>query len=294
LRKEFIDSGQMAAHAFAPFCLLFDNGSLRPESTLNLRTIARRLQVVIGTKVQAVSLLHSSAVAPSELGGVPAQVLEPALDALLAAGVNGIVLLPLFFGPSAALTEFLPARLEHLRRIHPAMRVRVGQWLVDASREQDARIAAILAGKVRAVIAAFALDRPNVVLVDHGSPQRGVAEVRHLLGRQLRALLGKAVGQLAVASMERRAGPEYDFSGPLLATVLGQPGFCQGNLVLAQQFLSPGRHAGSGGDVARICAAAEQAHRGLKIHPTDLIGGDPQIVDVLADRYGEARLRPPF
>jgi sirohydrochlorin ferrochelatase len=244
--------------------------------------------------VQAVSLLHSAAVAPSELGGVPAQVLEPALDALLAAGLNDIVLLPLFFGPSAALTEFLPARLEHLRRAYPAMRVRVGQWLVDASRGQDARIAAILAGKVRAVIATVALDRPNVVLVDHGSPQRAVAEVRNLLGRQLGALLGEAVGQLAVASMEQPAGPEYDFCGPLLATVLKQPGFCKGNLVLAQQFLSPGRHAGPGGDVARICAAAEQAHPGLKTYSTDLIGGDPQLIAVLADRYREARLRAPY
>lgn len=294
LRKEFILSVQMEDPAPAPLCLLFDNGSFRADATLNLRAIAQQLQTAIGTGVQAVSLLHSAAIPPRELGGVPAQVLEPALGVLLTAGINDIVLLPLFFGPSAALTEYLPSRLEELRRVHPTMRIRLGSWLVDARDEQDRRIAAILAGKVRAVIAARALDRPNVVLVDHGSPQPAVAEVRNLLGRQLGALLAGSIGPLAVASMERRAGPEYDFSGPLLAAVLEQPEFSQGDLVLAQQFLSPGRHAGSGGDIARICATAKQAHPGLKIHPTELIGGDPKLIAVLADRYREARLRAPF
>lgn len=294
LRKEFIDFGLMEAPASAPLCLLFDNGSLRPDATLNLRAIARQLQAALGSEVHAVSLLHSAAIAPAKLGGVPAQVLEPALDALLSAGVNDIVLLPLFFGPSAALTEFLPARLGELRRVHRAMRVRLGQWLVDAGCEADTRVAAVLAGKVRAVIAANALERPNVVLVDHGSPECAVAEVRNLLGRQLRALLAGSIGRLAVASMERRAGPEYDFNDPSLATLLGHPEFCQGDLVLARQFFSPGNHAGPGGDIARICADAEQAHPGLKIHPTELIGGDPRLIDVLADRYQEARRRAPF
>ena len=116
LRKELIDSRPMDVHVSAPLCVLFDNGSLRPEATLNLRVIALRLQAAIGVTVCSVSLLHSSAIAPGELGGLPAQILEPALRAWLQAGVNDILLLPLFFGPSAALTEYVPQRLEQLRR----------------------------------------------------------------------------------------------------------------------------------------------------------------------------------
>ncbi|MDD2764200.1 MAG: CbiX/SirB N-terminal domain-containing protein [Opitutaceae bacterium] len=281
----------MDASAPAPLCVLFDNGSLRPEATLQLRLIAIQLQAATGASVRPVSLLHSSAIAPAELGGVPAQILEPALRALLAAGASRIVLLPLFFGPSAALTEYVPQRLELLRREHPAACVQLGRGLVDVEDETDTRIAAILADHVRAVIRRAGLARPNTVLVDHGSPRREVVAVRDFLGRQLFRLLAQEVGRLAVASMERRPEPEYDFCGPRLATLLGQPGFSRGNVVVARQFFSPGRHAGPEGDVAGICAAAERAQPGLKCHLTDLIGGDPRLIAVLADRYAEARTR---
>jgi|GEM_PF-2410955 hypothetical protein len=38
----------MDARTSVPLCVLFDNGSLRPEATLNLRVIALRWQAVIG------------------------------------------------------------------------------------------------------------------------------------------------------------------------------------------------------------------------------------------------------
>lgn len=79
----------MDACTSAPLCNLFDNGSLRPEATLNLRVIALRGQAVIGVDVRPVSLLYSSAIAPGVLGGIPAQILEPALRRLLKAGVAG-------------------------------------------------------------------------------------------------------------------------------------------------------------------------------------------------------------
>ncbi len=277
----------------APLCVLFDNGSLRPEATLKLRTIALRLQAAINAGVHPVSLLHSSAIAPSQLGGVPAQLLEPALGLLLKTGIDDIVLLPLFFGPSAALTEYVPQRLQHLRRAFPAMRVRLGRWLVDTRDRHDMRIAAILADRVRAVIRDGRLRRPPVVLVDHGSPQPEVIAVRDLLGRQVRRMLTGNIGRLAVASMERRSGPEYDFCEPLLATLLRRTGFGGETVVVARQFISPGRHAGPGGDIADICRAAEQAQPGMKIHLTHPIGDDPRLIDVLADRYQEARVAAP-
>jgi sirohydrochlorin ferrochelatase len=288
LRKEFIDPIPMEQPPFRPPCLLFDNGSLRPESTISLRTIARRLQEAIDVEVQAVSLLHSSALPPGDLGGEPARLLEPALDAWLAGGGGEIVLVPLFFGPSAALMDYLPRRLECLRQKHPGMRVRLAQWLVDCTAANDGRIASILADNVRATIAAHGLESPAVVLVDHGSPQRAVVEVRDFLAGQVAMQWSGAVSRLAAASMERRAGPEYDFCEPLLRTVLRRPEFGESKVVVAQQFLSPGRHAGPGGDVTGICAEAEQELPRLKTYRTGLIGADPRLIQVLRDRYREA------
>ena len=283
----------MDARAPAPLCVLFDNGSLRPEATLNLRTVALRLQAAIGAGVQPVSLLHSSAIAPSQLGGEPAQLLEPALGLLLKAGIPDLVLLPLFFGPSAALTAYVPRRLQHLRRAFPAMRIRLGRWLVDAGNRRDTRIAAILADRVRAVMRDRRLRRPSVVLVDHGSSQPEVIAVRDLLGRQVRRMLTGEIGGLAVASMERRPGPEYDFCDPLLTTLLRRAEYARKRVVIARQFISPGRHAGPGGDIADICRAAEQAQPGMTIHLTHPIGDDPRLIDVLADRYEAARVAAP-
>lgn len=283
----------MDARAPAPLCVLFDNGSLRPEATLNLRTIALRLQAAIGTSVHAVSLLHSSAIAPSQLGGVPAQLVEPTLGFLLKTGINDIVLLPLFFGPSAALIEYVPQRLQHLRRAFPAMRIRLGRWLVDAGNRHDTRIAAILADRVRAVIRDRRLRRPPVVLVDHGSPQPEVIAVRDLLGRQVRRMLTGDIGRLAVASMERRSGPQYDFCEPLLAAILRRAEYARKSVVIARQFISPGRHAGPDGDIADICRTAERAQPGMKNHLTHPIGDDPRLIEVLVDRYQAARVAAP-
>ncbi len=281
----------MTAASIAPPCVLFDNGSLQPEAALSLRALARRLEAAIGTVVHPVSLLHSSAIPPDRLGGVPAPVLEPALDALLEAGHARLLLLPLFFGPSGALTDYVPARLDHVRRRHPAAQLVLARWLVDVGNAADTRIAAIVADNVRAVIRRRNLAKPAVVLVDHGSPRREVAAVRDHLGRQLDGLLRGETGPVAVASMERRPGPAYAFADPLLSAQLRRPPFASGDVVVAPLFLAPGRHAGPDGDVAGICAEAEQAQPGLRVHLAGLVGADPRLVDVLADRYADARAK---
>ena len=131
--------------------------------------------------------------------------------------------------------------------------------------------------------------RPKVVLVDHGSPQAAVAEVRNRLGEQVRAELVNEVEALVVASMERREGDAYAFNEPLLATVLRAPLFNQGKVVIALQFLSPGRHAGPGGDIAEICEAAEKELPALHTRMTEPIAVDARLVALLAERMGQAR-----
>jgi sirohydrochlorin ferrochelatase len=279
-------------HAVQPHkssvCFLFDNGSLRPSSTLSLRVTARQLSAELGVEVRAVSLLHSGAVDPAGLGGQPAQLLEPALTAFLEENeATEVVLLPLFFGPSNALTDYVPERVAALAKRFPQARLRLARWLVDPV-ETDKRMAQALAESTRRQIAGGNLVRPKVVLVDHGSPQRAVTAVRDFLGRELQALLAAEVEAVAVASMEKRPGLEFAFNDPLLAERLRTPPFDRGDVVVALQFLSPGRHAGPEGDVARICAEARRERTELRTHLTETIASDHDVVAVLADRYRKA------
>ncbi|MGC4075125.1 MAG: cobalamin biosynthesis protein CbiX [Nibricoccus sp.] len=274
-----------------PTCFLFDNGSLRAASTLNLRDVAKALGKVIGAPVKAVSLLHSSGVDARELDGEKAQLLEPALQAWLTEQPDReAVLLPFFFGPSAALTEYLPERIEAIRRKFPDARFEIGRWLVDPEEDDD-RVARALAEAAKAAIHESDLSRPKIVVVDHGSPQRGVAAVRDHLATQVGQILAEEVETVGVASMERRPGPEYAFNDPLLAERLRTPPFDTGDVVLALQFLSPGRHAGAGGDIAEICEAAKKDRPGLRTWITRTIGADAQVISVLADQYRDAVAR---
>lgn len=265
----------------APLTLLMDNGSLEPAAVLGLRTLAARLAVRLGREVAPVSLLHSSAVPAEQLGGTPAEILEPALARRLAADQADFLILPLFFGPSAALTDYLPKRIGLLRGKFPNLRVRIAAPLFAAG---DDRLARILADQVRATGSASR----RVVLVDHGSPAPAVTAVRNELASQLAAQLGPAY-TVAPASMERRASAAYDFCEPLLGRLLGSPGWNEGEVIIAMQFLLPGRHAGPEGDVAAICRAAETASGGkLRTTPTGLVAEHPLLVDILADRWRAA------
>jgi hypothetical protein len=276
-------------------CFLFDNGSFRAESTRSLRRLAARVSVRLGYPVRAVSLLHSTRVPAAELDGEAAQLLEPALDAWFAEHPTGrALLLPLFFGPSGALTEYVPERLASLRLRHPRARAVLAEALV-LSCEEPVELAAALADRVRATAAERGWIRPKVVLCDHGTPQRAVTAVRDRLGAYLACALHGEVAAVAVASMERREGDEFAFNEPLLARILATAPFDQGEVVVALQFLSPGRHAGPGGDVAEICAHAEAAAaergRPLVTAMTATLADDPRVDEILARRAGPACLR---
>lgn len=265
----------------APLTILMDNGSLEPAATLGLRGLAAKLGERIGQAVAPVSLLHSSAVPPEKLGGIAAEILEPALERRLAAGQSDFLIVPLFFGPSGALTDYLPKRVAHLRGKHPALSVRVAAPLFAAG---DDRLARILADQVRAVGSASR----RVALVDHGSPAKAVTDVRNELACQLAGRLGDGY-TVAPASMERREGAAYDFGEPLLERLLRSPGWHAGEVIIAMQFLLPGRHAGPAGDVAEICRAAEAAGNGaLRTTMTGLVAEHPLLVEILADRWRAA------
>ncbi len=297
----------------APLTLLMDNGSLEPTATVALRRLSTALAERIDARVEPISLLHSSAIPAEKIGGTPAEILEPALDRRLAAGTNNFLIIPLFFGPSGAITDYLPKRLSHLRGKYPALNTTIAAPLF---AETDDRLARILADHVRATLppgrslhagdserdratnvpdrlqARSCMTKPptRVALVDHGSPARAVTEVRNALAAQLAAQLGPDF-IVAPCSMERREGAAYDFCEPLLEHLLGSPGWNAGEVIAAMQFLLPGRHAGPNGDVAAICRRAEAANPGLKVSTTPLVAEHPLLVDILADRWMSASAR---
>lgn len=265
---------------------LVDNGSLRPQATLNLRRVAASLSERIGETVQAASLLHSNKIPAEEVEGIPAITLGPAVERSAEQGATEIIVLPFFFGPSKALTGYLPERMATMQERFPRVKVRIAQPLVDELGSNDLRLANLLADNVRDKLGAGT--QPHVALVDHGSPIPDVTAVRNRLAGQLSVLLGDEVACVAAASMERREGDEYRFNEPLLENLLALPEFTSGPVILAMLFLSPGRHAGEGGDIAEICAAAEERHSALQVVTTTLVGEHPGIVDILVSRLRQA------
>lgn len=197
------------------------------------------------------------------------QRLAPPLSAVPSRG-NGDYRTAVLFGPSKALTGYLPERMATLQERFPHVKVRVAQPLVDEFGGNDLRLAHLLADNVRDHLRPDT--KPHVALVDHGSPIPEVTAVRNRLAGQLSVLLGDDAACVAAASMERREGDEYRFNEPLLENLLALPEFSSGPVILAMLFLSPGRHAGEGGDIAEICAAAEQQHPGLSVTTTKLVG----------------------
>lgn len=264
-----------------------DNGSLQPAATLGLRELSSELDrwaaEEIGVRVEPASLLHSSKVDPALLGGVRAEVVYQAVKRNYRAGVRDFRILPLFIGPSRALTEYLPERLEVWQKEFPEMRLRIGEPLY---RRGDDRLARILIGQI---IRAGGGEEGwrRVVLTDHGSPEPKVAEVRNAIAAEVGQLLPLGPWQVRAASMERRPGPEYAFNEPLLETVLRDPDWRGARVLVAMLFLLPGRHAGPGGDVASICAEAEGEGHGLETKKTGLLGEDPLLMDILKDRLRE-------
>lgn len=267
--------------------ILLDNGSLEPASTSRLRELAAALSARVGAPVEPVSLLHSSGIAAEKLGGVRAEILEPALERRVAAGGRDFLVVPLFFGPSRALTDYLPQRVAKLKSRVPDLRVRLAPGLFDAA---DARLAEILADHVRA--AAENLPTPwRVALVDHGSPAPEMTAVRDALALRLAERFGPAA-RVTGCCMERRRGAEFDFNGPLLAELLAQePG---GTVIVALQFLLPGRHARADGHVAEICARARAENPRLRTRLTPLVAEHPRLIEILADRWQAGRLEPPL
>ena len=254
---------------------LIDNGSLEPAATLNLHAVASALSDRAGFTVHALSWKHSDRLTAADLDGDIAWTLVPWMTMRLAAGERDFLFVPFFISPQGAIGSALRNDLEKLQTSEAPFTYSFTESLAEKNI-----IPQILAWRIRETIKVAALSFPPVVFVDHGGPSSASSELRNRFATETRALLRNEVGLFAAASME---GGEHIHSRPLLSDQLLTPGFSTGDVVIALLFLSPGRHAGPGGDVAQICGAAEAQAPGLQCHLTDLIGTHPLAVDALFD-----------
>lgn len=257
---------------------LIDNGSLAAEPHRLLRRVAaeisRRVERVVPSapvEVQAVSWKHSHR-APMPDGGTP-WVLDTWVPAQIAAGATELVFVPFFVSPQGAIGGALRADLE--------------AWGIEYRFTEGLAppvLGRIAAERVQDVLRERALGRGHVIVVDHGGPSPLSAAVRNQAAAEAARLLGDRVASVTAASMEspdEAGGPACGHNRPLLARALGDLAASSPDqpMVVAPLFLAPGRHAGPGGDLARIAAAAAP---GRRIFFTDLIGSHPLVPATLA------------
>jgi sirohydrochlorin ferrochelatase len=268
--------------------LLVDNGSTRPDSTRTLRRLAATLAERLGSPVQPVSLQHSDLVPADRLDGRRANTLEPFLERALTDGQRDFLVLPLYFGPSSALTGAIPRIVAGLAGRRGPVRLRIAPELCPLPAGEPL-LADLLADQVLHTAAHQCIAPRRVVLVDHGSPLPQVSAVRTWLAHGLRQRLGDGA-TVQEAAMERRPGPEYDFNGEPLATLLGR--LAQADpltpVILSMLFLAPGRHAGPDGDIAEICRRVESGVPGFRVLRSPLVGEHPGLIEILARREAQA------
>jgi sirohydrochlorin ferrochelatase len=258
---------------------LVDNGSLAPTATFQLRELASALGSLVHQKVKAVSLLHSHKISTEALQGIPATIVKRQMREDLAAGHRHFILLPLFLGPSRALSDYLPEVLKELKLESGDFTATIADPLAGESvSKPDSRLAAMLADRVYSVDPEGTM---QVALVDHGTPAPEVNTLRNSVAAQISTLLGRPV---VAASMERREGPEFAFNEPLLENLDALPEMHDGVLLAAMFFLLPGRHAGDGGDVSQIGEALVERGAFAQVARTELLGGHPLVLEILADR----------
>ncbi len=273
-----------------PCILLIDNGSLRANATLQLRTLAKKLTLESGLKIHPVSCKHSNRISTSELNDQPANTFSDFMKQQLSAGEKEFILLPLFFGNSRALTSFIPDEVVLLEQEFGKFKLKIADTIYPLP-QGEADLTDIIYDHVVSTSSNNSDQHSkikNIVLVDHGSPVPRVTAVRQHLAESVRErLINDNIDThvLEEAVMERREGKEYDFNGDLLEDWLihkAQSGETQASVIL--MFFLPGSHAGEGGDIVEICDAVMDKYPEFQVSISTLISDHPKLISILNKR----------
>ena len=262
--------------------LLVDNGSLQPAATRQLRLLSKEVSRLVDRAVHPVSVLHSHKIDAALLDGQPAVIFEQAVRQAKADGIDELIVLPLFIGPSRAITEYLPQVFADAQA--GEMKLTIKPTLYG---ENGDGLRPILTANLHE--AGWDYDRDTILLCDHGSPAPEVTVCRDALARDLAKELNLPAERVIACSMERREGLEYAFNEPLLATALSR---CTSNVTIVMLFVLPGRHAGPGGDVETI--AKTHAPESIQVRISPLLNNPKHgLLPELIARLSGLPLRKP-
>lgn len=118
----------------------------------------------------------------------------------------------------------------------------------------------------------------GIILVDNGSRRAEAVLNLNRLARQLSEKSGMPIDAVPLQHADKIPSEEF---GDALGgkPVLTFPDYIARALAcgvdkvaISMLFISPGRHAGEGGDIAGICNQAMQRHPGLAVHVSPLVG----------------------
>jgi len=265
-----------------PTIMLVDNGSVKANATLQLRSISKSLSEYSGLIIHPVSLQHADKISAEELNQKPANIFSTFMSSQLTKGETDFIVLPLFFGPSKAISSAIPEQVQQLKQKFGDFNLHVADTIYPLPAA-EIKLIELLASLTLDCIHTTEFKNPRCVLVDHGSPSPAVTKVREHITQALKATLPDISIDQAV--MERRSGKEYDFNGQLLEDWLKSQAEAGTNeIIVIQLFFLPGRHAGPGGDIEQICVKALTENPGTRIVATALVSEHPLILEILRDR----------
>ena len=100
----------------------------------------------------------------------------------------------------------------------------------------------------------------------------------------------RAISRVVVAAerLEDLSDDEDDDTERKAVKTLASTELADSDVILSMLFLSPGRHAGEGGDIAEICTQAMSNSPGLNVVTTRLVGENDAILELLATRLQQA------
>ena len=271
-----------------PLILLIDNGSIRADATKQLRKLALKLSVVAGREIHPVSLRHADKIPENLLGGEKAQVFHTFMDECLLQGWRQFIVLPLFFAEGRAVTELIINHLFSLQALYSDFTFQVAD-VVYPLPSGEPLLADIIYDQILMTVQDSKMAKKNIVLVDHGSPQKCVTEVRKRLARSIQGKFATHL-KLDQAVMERRQGDEYLFNGELLEDWLTRKAEAgEKSAIVCLLFFLAGRHAGKGGDIDKICRKVMNRHAKFKIAVCPLIAEHKDLVSILLVRLQTAQ-----
>ena len=268
--------------------LLVDNGSLCADATQQLRKLAQDLSVKAGKKIHPVSLRHADQIPTEQLGGEKAQILPTYMQEALSQGQRDFILLPLFFGESKAIEYLIQDYLLSLQLSFCDLSFQIADVVCPLPKGEPLLVDILYDHIMQTANKGFPLE--NIILVDHGSPSPKVSAVRQHLAQSLQKKF-PIENKIEQAVMERREGKKYLFNGELLKdTLIKKAQAGEKTAIVSLLFFLAGRHAGTGGDIEKICAAVMRHYPSFKIAICPLISEHQALIAILYQRLQKVLL----